>query len=52
MPDAELKFLRWYYANADFGPADDDVRQYLKECYVEQTGDPLPPGYEIEAEDA
>lgn len=34
----ELKYLRWFYANADFGPADDDVRQIMNEQYIRDGG--------------
>ncbi len=29
----ELEYLRHFYAEADFGPADDDVRQMIKQRY-------------------
>ena len=45
--DNELKYLRWFYANADFGPADDDVRQIMNEQYVREGG-VIPNGYENE----
>lgn len=45
--DNELKYLRWFYANADFGPADDDVRQIMNEEYV-RDGGVIPKGYENE----
>jgi len=41
----ELEWLEWFYANADFGPADGDVRQYLKDDFMESTGKELPEGY-------
>lgn len=41
----EIDYLRWFFANADFGPADDDVRQYLNKQYVEETGNEIPEGY-------
>lgn len=44
----ELEFLQWFYANADFGPADEDVRQHLKECFADETGKTLPSGYQSE----
>lgn len=46
----ELKFLRWWYQNADFGPADGDVRDMLKEQYI-ANGGVLPIGYELEEEE-
>lgn len=42
--DNELKYLRWFYENADFGPADDDVRQIMNEQYV-RSGGVIPKGY-------
>lgn len=51
MPRAtELDFLQWFYCNADFGPADSDVRYYLKEQFKQQTGVELPAGYASEDE--
>lgn len=44
----ELEYLRWFYQNADFGPADSDVRMYMDEEFVEETGKALPDGYEPE----
>ena len=50
MPEqaSELEFLKWFYSYADFGPADGDVRFYLKEDFKKQTGKSLPAGYEEE----
>ncbi len=42
--DNELKYLRWFYENADFGPADDDVRQIMNAEYVREGG-VIPKGY-------
>lgn len=42
--DNELKYLRWFYANADFGPADSDVRYYMNKRYVKEGG-VIPEGY-------
>lgn len=36
----ELDYLQYFYAEADFGPADSDVRQMMNEEYGE-----LPEGY-------
>lgn len=41
----ELEFLQWFYANADFGPADEDVRHDMIDCFKEETGKTLPDGY-------
>lgn len=46
--DSTLKFLLFFYQNADFGPADTDVQNHLKERFVRETGESLPPGFEIE----
>lgn len=45
---AELNYLRWFHGNADFGPAEGDVRHYLNEQYTAQTGSTVPEGYEEE----
>ena len=42
----ELQWLSWFYAWADFGPADEDVREELKEQFTRQTGLALPKEYE------
>ena len=44
----ELDYLRWFYCNADFGPADSDVRYYLNKQFVEEENKLLPEGYEEE----
>jgi len=44
----ELEYLRWFYSNADFGPAEGDVRIYMNQAFVEATGKALPNGYEEE----
>lgn len=46
--DQELQYLRWFYQNADFGPADSDVREWLNEKYTNETGNPVPEGYQLE----
>jgi hypothetical protein len=42
--DNELKYLKWFYANADFGPADSDVRYYMNKQYIYEGG-VIPDGY-------
>ena len=42
--DNELKYLKWFYANADFGPADSDVRYYMNKQYIHEGG-VIPDGY-------
>lgn len=46
----ELEYLKWFYNNADFGPADGDVRHYMDEKFKRQTGKELPEGYEDDEE--
>lgn len=48
---SELEFLRWYFANADFGPAHDDVVDILMSQFQEETGMALPDGYGFDEED-
>ena len=45
---SELEWLQYFYGEADFGPADDDVRWLIKKAFIEETGKELPEGYEIE----
>lgn len=45
---AELEYLQWFYQNADFGPAHEDVVYILNEQYTKRTGNPVPEGYEAE----
>ena len=44
----QLEYLQWFYAYADFGPADGDVRHMLNEQFIEETGKELPDGYKEE----
>lgn len=44
----EQEFLKWFYVNADFGPAHGEVLQHLKEKFEEKTKKKLPKGYEKE----
>lgn len=41
----ELEWLQFFYSEADFGPADDDVRYYIEQDFINQTGKQLPDGY-------
>jgi hypothetical protein len=47
----ELEFLQFFYQQADFGPADEDVRDAIKNSFVRITNMNLPEGYEIEDEE-
>lgn len=41
----ELEYLKWFYFNADFGPAESDVRYGMREDFKRETGKTLPDGY-------
>jgi hypothetical protein len=42
----ELTYLRWFRLNADFGPAEGDVINWLNERFKKETGKELPEGWE------
>lgn len=44
----ELEYLQWFYLKADFGPADDDIRDKLNRWFMEESRKDLPEGYEPE----
>lgn len=44
-PQIEIDYLRWFHQNADFGPAESDVRCFMQEEYISQGGK-IPAGYE------
>lgn len=41
----ELEYLTWFRQNADFGPADSDVKENLNRNFMEETGKNLPDGW-------
>lgn len=41
----ELEYLRFFFQQADFGPADGDVRQIINEEFSQATGKAVPEGY-------
>lgn len=41
----ELEWLKYFYRNADFGPADSDVRAGIEDDFMDETGKDLPEGY-------
>jgi hypothetical protein len=41
----ELEYLKWFRINADFGPADSDVKDHLNACFMDETGKNLPEGW-------
>jgi hypothetical protein len=50
MPEkaTELEYLKYFYQNADFGPAHGDVVFNINEYFKKDTGKELPAGYETE----
>lgn len=42
---SELEYLKWFCQNADFGPADDDVRDSMNQQFMRETGKNLPEGW-------
>jgi len=46
----ELEYLTWFRNNADFGPADSDVKELYNESFMKETGKNLPKGWNV-AED-
>lgn len=46
----ELEYLKWFFQEADFGPADSEVRDIMNEDFMNNTGKNLPEGYNF-AED-
>lgn len=47
----ELEWLRWFYQNADFGPADEDVRDIMKIQFQNKENKKVPKNYRSEDED-
>lgn len=39
---AVRQWLEWFWREADFGPADGDVRQMLEDQYEKETGRTIP----------
>lgn len=42
----ELNYLRWFFANTDFGPAHEDVVYFMNKNYREETGYDVPDEYQ------
>ena len=51
MKATELEFLEWFYFNCDFGPSDSDVKYFMKEDFIKETGKELPDCYPLEEDD-
>ncbi len=41
----ELEFFKWFYLNSDFGPADSDVNDLMKDDFMEKEGKNIPEGW-------
>jgi len=41
----ELEYLKWFRLNADFGPADGDVKDMINAGFIEETGKNIPEGW-------
>ena len=41
----EIEYLRWFRINADFGPADGDVKDILDNEFMDETGKNIPDGW-------
>ena len=44
----ELEYLSWFRCEADFGPADSDVKHSLNGRFMRDTGKNLPEGWNID----
>jgi len=42
----EAEWTLWFTLEADFGPADDDVRHWMAYRFQRKTGKAMPPGWE------
>ncbi|MDO7847673.1 hypothetical protein Q5H92_14990 [Hymenobacter sp. M29] len=47
----ELEYLKFFFREADFGPADSDIRDLINERFEDTTGKDLPEGYGREEEE-
>jgi hypothetical protein len=43
----ELEYLKWFRLEADFGPADSDVKADLNQRFMQETGKNLPEGWNL-----
>lgn len=46
----ELEYLTWFRINADFGPADSDVKNMMDQQFMKETNKNLPEGWNIAAD--
>jgi|GEM_PF-2870832 len=43
----ELEYLMWFRLEADFGPADSDVKDNMNEWFMDETGKNIPDGWNL-----
>lgn len=44
----ELEYLKWFRTNADFGPADGDVKELMDQAFLRESGKLLPEGWDYD----
>lgn len=42
-----LEYLAWFRCEADFGPADSDVKDRMDQQFMKETGKNLPEGWNV-----
>ena len=47
----ELEWLKYFYNEADFGPAHEDVVSLIEDYFKQETGKELPEGYGINCDE-
>jgi hypothetical protein len=48
IPVREYLWLKWFAQNADFGPADSDVKMAMQQYYEKNTGNRVPDDWKVE----
>lgn len=46
----ELEYLKWFRIAADFGPADSDVKDYMNQRFIKETGKNIPEGWNFKSD--
>ncbi len=46
----ELEYLKWFHQNVELGPGESDVKDEMKECFMQETGKNLPEGYNFRSD--
>lgn len=46
----ELEYLKWFFSNADFGPAEGDVRDSMNNDFMKERDKNLPEGYNYKSD--